>query len=185
MRPLPDPDKSTGAIVFLTGVSTAGKTTLYQALRKDPDLVDVEFHDIDEDGIPSAGSGPWRHFRVELLLHEAVVRQRQDNRSTVICGVTKPHEAIESGSFPDDIPVYFVLVDIPVPVMRRRLEARLTSKGWAPDDMEWSVQYNRHLSHELRKSVQCQTNGMIIDANRLSRIKVRELVKWLIQDLTR
>jgi hypothetical protein len=166
------------AIIFITGVSAAGKTTLYQALRKDPDVAHVEFHDIDEDGIPAAGSGAWRHFRVELLLHEAAVRFREHGTSTVICGVTKPHEAIGSGSYPADIPVYFVLIQVPVTAMRKRLEARLA--GRSADDVEFSVQFNRLLAAELYRSVSALHNGIILDSARLSRKKVREQVKSLI-----
>jgi broad-specificity NMP kinase len=167
-------------IIFITGVSGAGKTTLYGALRKDPDLAHVEFHDIDEDGIPPAGTGAWRQFRVELLLHEAATRSRTEDRSTVICGVSKPHEVIESGAFPDDLDVHFVLVDVSTPVLRKRLEARLA--GQPTDDIEFSVQWNRLLSPALRRSVQQQRNGTIIEASRLSRVKVREQVKQLIQN---
>lgn len=171
------------AIIFVTGVSGAGKTTLYEALRKDPELVDVEFHDIDEDGIPRAGTGAWRQFRVELLLHEAAVRGRDADRSTVICGVSKPHEVIESGAFPEDIDVYFVLVDVSSAVLRKRLETRLA--GRPADDVEFSVQWNRLLAPTLRRSVQAQRNGVIIEASKLSRTKVRGQVKQLIKDLIR
>jgi hypothetical protein len=170
------------AIIFVTGVSTAGKTTLYEALRKDPDLTDVEFHDIDEDGIPAAGSGAWRQFRVELLLHEAAIRFRESGRPTVVCGVTKPHEVIESGSFPSDIPVHFVLIDVPIAAMRKRLTARIGERVSA-DDLEAVIQGNRNLSYVLRKSALNQRNGHIVESARQSRTKVREQVKALIKDL--
>lgn len=169
------------SIIFVTGVSAAGKSTLYEGLRNDPELADVEFHDIDEDGIPPAGTGAWRQFRVELLLHEAVVRGREEGRSTVVFGVSKPHEVIESGAFPEDLDVYFVLVDVSTPVLRKRLEARLA--GRPADDIEFSVQWNRLLGPTLRKSVQQQRNGIIVEASRLSRARVRGQVKQLIQDL--
>jgi hypothetical protein len=167
------------SIIFITGVSTAGKTTLYEALRKDPDLVDIEFHDIDEDGVPPAGSGSWRTFRIELLLHEAVARFQLSGRPTVICGCTKPSEAIESGPFPEDIPVHFILIDVPVATMRKRLGERIGGRVSA-DSLEMSVQSNRILSHALRKSVSSLRNGYVVGSARLSRIKVRQQVKSLI-----
>jgi hypothetical protein len=175
------------AIIFLTGVSTAGKTTLHEGLRKDPDLAHVEFHDIDEDGVPAAGSGNWRQFRVELLLHEAAARFRSEGKSTVICGVTIPHEAIESGSYPEDIPVHFVLLEVPMAVMRKRLDARIGGRV-EPDDLEFLTQYNRRLSHLLRRSVLSLRNGHRVShpgqsSRVLSKIKVRQQVKSLILDL--
>ena len=112
-------------IIFITGVSTAGKTTLYRALRDDEEMSGIEFHDIDEDGIPEAGSSPWRKFRIELLLWEAAERFREHDLPTVICGATIPHEAIESGSYPLDIPVHFVLINISIAAMRTRLTERI------------------------------------------------------------
>jgi hypothetical protein len=170
------------SIIFITGVSTAGKTTAYKTLRRDPDLAGIEFHDIDEDGIPAAGSGPWRHFRVELLLHEAVTRFKEEGTPTVICGLTKPHEAIESGSFPDDIPVHFALVDIPMATIRKRLEARLGGRV-SKDSLEMAIQGNQNLSHLMRKSVQGQRNGLIVNPARLSRTKVCQLLKSIILDV--
>jgi hypothetical protein len=170
-------------IIFVTGVSTAGKTTLYQALRKDPDLTPyIEFHDIDEDGVPRAGSVPWRHFRVELLLHEAVARFRDEGKHTVICGVTKPHEAIESGSFPEDIPVHFIMIEVSLLLLKRRMTARVGDRVSA-DDLEWLIQMNRGLSNVLRKSVQQQRNGVIVNPAGMSKVKVRQQVKALIVDL--
>ncbi|HKR81534.1 MAG TPA: hypothetical protein VJR27_00870 [Candidatus Saccharimonadales bacterium] len=82
-------------ILFITGISTAGKTTTYEALKADPSLQHLSFHDIDENGVPRAGSGPWRLFRVEELLLDAVNTQKQGNAS-VICGMTSPHEVVRS-----------------------------------------------------------------------------------------
>jgi gluconate kinase len=168
------------SIIFITGVSTAGKTTVFEALRKDPDLADVEFHDIDEDGIPAAGTGPWRIFRVELLLHEAAVRARE-GKSTVVCGITKPHEAIESGAFPEDVPVHFVLIDVSVANVKKRLEARIGH--YRPDDVQWLTQYNLRLRDLLRKSVRAQRTGIVLDPGRMSRRRLCEQVKSIVLDL--
>jgi hypothetical protein len=172
------------AIVFVTGVSTAGKTTTYEKLRKDPELSHIAFHDIDEDGIPRAGTGAWRQFRVELLLHEAVQRfYSAERKSTVICGVTKPHEVIESGAFPDVLPVHFILIDVTLANIRKRLAERIGSR-YPADDVEYITQSNRLLSHTLRKSVSCQRNGVIFDPARMSRTKMCQEIKALILSRT-
>lgn len=165
-------------VIFITGVSTAGKTTAFETLRKDPDLADVEFHDIDEDGLPIAGVGHWRVFRIELLLHEAVLRAQQ-GKATVICGVTKPHEVIESSSMPDDVPVHFILVDVSTANMRKRLQARIGGL-YAPDHVEWAIQFNRSLRDLLRRSVRAQRTGIILDPGRMSRRRVCDHLKSTI-----
>lgn len=166
------------SIVFVTGVSTAGKTTLYQALRKDPDLAAVEFHDIDEDGVPPAGSGHWRRFRIELLLHEAAERFRESGRSTVVCGATIPHEVVESGSFPADIPVHFILIDVETSVMRQRLRDRIGDRVSA-DSLEMSIQSNRVLRDTLCNAVQSLRNGRVVEAGQ-SKGEVRRQVERMI-----
>ncbi len=172
------------AIIFVTGVSTAGKTTVYETLRKDPDLADVEFHDIDEDGVPPAGRSPWRQFRVEQLLHEAVERHNSQGTPTVICGISKPHEVIESQAWTYLIPIHFILLDISVPILTKRLRARL--EGHASEaDIVATIQGNRLLSEVLRKSVENQRNGAIANLNggRFSKLQLRRRVKHMIEEL--
>jgi hypothetical protein len=166
------------SIVFVTGVSTAGKTSLYEAFRDDADLHHVEFHDIDEDGVPPAGSGHWRIFRIELLLHEAAVRFRESGRSTVVCGATTPHEVIESGSFPTDIPVHFILIDAEISTVRERLRERIGDRVSA-DSLEMSIQSNRALSTVLRNAVQSLRNGAVVGPGQ-SKAEVRHQVKQLV-----
>lgn len=165
-------------IFFVTGVSTAGKTTLYHALREDADLDHVEIRDIDEDGVPPAGSGHWRKFRIELLLHEAAERWRDVGRSTVICGATIPSEVIESGSFPTYVPVRFILVDVETSVMRERLRKRIGHRV-SEDSLEMSTLSNKALRDTLRNAVQSLRDGSVIEAGQ-SKAEVLEQVKRLI-----
>src|SRR5579883_1367251 len=85
-------------ILFITGVSAAGKTTVFERLKKDTSLANIAVHDIDENGIPLVGLTPWRAFRVEELFYNAT-QNFKDGQSTIICGVSFPHEVIESRYF--------------------------------------------------------------------------------------
>jgi len=85
-------------VLFVTGVSASGKTTLYESLRGDKAFGGIIFHDIDENGVPPVGRTPWRKFRVEELLYESVLALGQ-GQATVVCGIVKPHEVVESRYF--------------------------------------------------------------------------------------
>lgn len=166
------------SITFVTGISTAGKTTLYETLREDTDLNHVEFHDIDEDGVPPAGSGHWRKFRIELLLHEAAERFRAGGPPTVICGATLPHEVIESASFPKDVPIHFILIDVEVSAMRERLRERIGHRVSA-DSLEMSIQSNRVLRDVLDNAIRSLRNGCVIESGQ-SKDDVHDAVKRMI-----
>ncbi|MBW4061668.1 hypothetical protein HJC99_03820 [Candidatus Saccharibacteria bacterium] len=119
------PDKA--FILFITGTSAVGKTTLYESLRADTSLSTVAFHDIDENGVPEIGRGPWRVYRVEELLYEAVKRQTS-GQTTIICGITKPSEVLESPYFEQKARINFMLVEASMELIRERFAARVSEK---------------------------------------------------------
>lgn len=57
--------------LFITGVSTTGKTTLYERLKNEQVFKQLAYHDIDEVGVPPVGLGPWREYRTQHVLFDA------------------------------------------------------------------------------------------------------------------
>jgi hypothetical protein len=177
-------------ILYITGISTAGKTTTYEALKSDPELSYLEFHDIEENGVPPAGSGSWRVFRVEELLFGATNRLKQGT-STVICGITQPHEVIRSKFYDPTLNVHFLLLDIPLNLFAQRLEARkldhmkdtTASAESLPDYWENCLLQGRRLARELRNEVSSLKNGHIFNTATMSETRMiteaKELVKLL------
>jgi hypothetical protein len=157
-------------ILFITGASASGKSTLYNSLRADEGLAHLRFHDIDEDGVPRAGGGPWRQFRVEELFYEAT-EALKEGYSTVICGITKPHEVIESLNFNPDDRVHFLVIEIPFATLEERLRARIMSQievaGFdeylKPGAIEALLVGNRSLQRVLRNSVSQQRRGHFLE----------------------
>ncbi len=162
-------------ILFITGTSASGKTTLYKLLQKDPDLKHVIFHDIDENGVPQVGLGPWRSFRVEELLYNATENYKK-GLSTVICGVSFPHEVIDSKYYKPKYNVDFMMVKAPLDVVRTRLEKRaadplerekhvetLSKKSWAG-----LLKSTKELLLQLNNSFANQKNGYVINTISLS-----------------
>lgn len=178
-------------ILFLTGISTSGKTTVYEALRVDRQLRDVEIRDIDEVGAPAAGLGPWRLFRVEELFLQAIVRFR-DGESTIICGVTVPHEVLTSKLYEPALNVHFLLLNVPLNVFRQRIEERrrehqkssaLTLEA-TPYYWETHALHSRRLARELLNEVSNLKNGHLIDTANLDQPALITQTKQAIQSLS-
>ena len=177
-------------ILFITGISTAGKTTIYEALKADANLSHVEFHDIDEDGVPSVGRTPWRGFRVEELLYDAVTKL-DEGKSTVVCGITKPHEVIESRHLKHADRIHFLLVDIPIDTFTQRLRPRIEQtkasgkydEVFGEDAQEELLVATKNLKRVLLNSTLAQKTGHVLDASALDKKQMIDTAKELIQKL--
>lgn len=178
-------------ILFITGTSASGKSTLYESLKNDPTLKEVIFHDIDEAGVPPVGRGPWRKFRVEELLYEAV--QLLDKRkSVIICGIVKPHEVIESRYFQPSQNIHFLMIDVPYEIVKARIRERVDNQPkigtfdevFNPDAMQETLLSNKNLLQELRNSISQQKHGHLLDAASLSKQQMHDNVLEIINKIT-
>ena len=159
-------------------------------MKSDPELNYLEFHDIDEHGVPPAGSGSWRLFRVEELLFEATNRLKQDI-STVICGITQPHEVIRSKFYDPTLNVHFLLLDIPLDLFTQRLEARklehmkdtAVSAESLPDYWETCLLQGRRMARELRNETSSLKNGHILNTAMMSEARMITEAKELVKSL--
>jgi len=180
-------------ILFITGTSASGKTTLYESLRRDPVLSNIEFHDIDEDGVPPVGRREWRQYRVTQLFYDAINRTQEQTRSTIICGITFPHEVIESLYYTPDSNVHFILVEPSEPQVRERLLERSKeqegSDGWDevfnPENIEKTIAGNIEMRRTLHNSIINQRNGHKIQTADLSKDQMHDQAKSIIQEIRR
>lgn len=178
-------------ILFITGTSASGKTTLYESLRTDTELVDIEFHDIDENGVPPVGRSDWRAFRVTQLLYEARNRAEKEGHPTVICGITFPHEVIESDYYTESIPTHFILVEPGEDQIRERLIQRSKDQegqdGWdevfSTEKINETIDGNIKMRRLLHNSIINQRNGHKIDTSKHSKDAMHAAAKHLIQSL--
>lgn len=158
------------SIIFVTGVSTSGKTTLRNSL---PSSVTI---DIDEGGTPKAGALSWLAWRAEELLAEATEEVIDTGKSVVVTGIVWPHKVIESTyiqEVPDNIGIDFVMLTVTKKDLRTRFKDRLNgSKPVGP-----YVDYNWHLQKRLRQQVAYQRNGFILPPTYTPQ-EVTEFVKW-------
>lgn len=175
-------------ILFITGGSAAGKTTLYASLRSDSRLAELEIHDMDERGVPAVGRGPWRAFRAQELLY-AAGQAFEQGRASVICGNIQPHEIIESPYFKQSYNVHFLYLEISLDTLRKRLAARIKAHEAAGTFDEsfnkatytQAVHANQEFARKVKVSVQNQKNGHILRTATLSKQQMHEKVMLLLR----
>lgn len=181
-------------ILFVTGISAAGKTTLYEILKRDDNLSGIEVHDIDENGTPLVGLTPWRAFRVEELLYNAVNDFNQGN-SSIICGVSFPNEIIESRYYNQKYNIHFLLLEIPYDVFKQRIDSRIKaaeangqiSESLRKENYQEFLSHTKRLIKKLNDAVTNQRNGHIvnssdIDANKAF-IRTKVIIKQIIAEV--
>jgi hypothetical protein len=176
-------------IFFITGASGSGKTTLYESLREDPDFSGVDFHDIDEDGVPPVGRGPWGLYRVEQLLYDAT-KAFDAGRSTVICGLTRPSQVIESVYFGRRYRVSFLLVRVKDEFIQERLKDRSekhTADGTFDESFDkgriaLTIYENLRVQTVLGNAVSNLRYGYELEATTLSKQEMHDKAKQIINE---
>lgn len=176
-------------ILFVTGVSGSGKSTLMQELKLPKNK--FELTEIDEHGVPIVGRGPWRAFRVEELLYKAI-NNTKTAKSTIIFGITKPHEVIESRQYTPDLNVHFLCLNITKPTLEKRLNKRLESikQESLAHNIDWQTNFNDlvreniKLSKILHNSTLNQKNGHIFEVDSWSKTKLSDEATKLINKIT-
>lgn len=178
-------------IVFITGVSTSGKTTLYESLQKDTDFKEVVFHDIDENGVPDVGRIDWRKFRVEELLYEAIGRQEAQGSSTVICGITFPHEVIESRYYKPEYNVHFIYLENSFEQFEERAMKRVEKhlqngkfdESFNPDNTQEMLVVVKQQYRILHNSIVNQRNGHLLSVSNLDKQQMHSEAVRLIHEI--
>ncbi len=175
-------------IVFVTGVSAAGKTTMFELLKRDPAFKGVVVRDIDENGVPPVGLSHWRLYRIEELLYQAIQAQKNDI-STIICGVCFPGEIIESKYYRMRANIQFVLLRVTFAVFQKRIKARVaeshrrgeTNEMYKPASYQSFVAHTKKLIDRFDKLFFNARWGHGIDASADDPLITYELLKTVIK----
>jgi hypothetical protein len=156
-------------VLFVTGVTCAGKTTLADELKARA-IPRLHVAEVDDGPMPDAGHGSWLRWRGEQLLYEAGERWRETSgEATVVCGITWPHALIDSPAFADlprGLKVGFLLLDIPTAVLRERLTERLGAD--TGKEYRGLLRQNRQLAKTLRRQVGNQRHGQVLKSAAMS-----------------
>jgi broad-specificity NMP kinase len=178
-------------ILFVTGVSAAGKTTVYEGLKEDRALKNIEVRDLDENGVPLVGLTPWRAFRVEELFYQAVNSYKK-GKSTIICGVTFPGEVIESKYYQQKYNVHFLLLTLNYETFKTRIDERIldAEKTGEVNESLKKGNYRDLLSHTKRlinkfeNIVANLRNGYVIDTSNMRKEELLDNTKKIVKQIS-
>lgn len=108
-------------IYFITGVNSAGKSTLVPLLR---DKLPNNFlvYDFDERGVPENVNSTWRKKETKYWLLKAT-RNAKKGSNTIVCGLTLPNEIYSLSKN-----VKIILLDISSQGISQRLKIRFKSQ---------------------------------------------------------
>ncbi len=154
-------------ILFITGISCSGKSSIYKSLKRSKRIPkSIIIHDIDENGVPAVGLDPWRSFRIEELFYEAIQNYKQ-GKSTIVCGISLPHEIIESIQYKFSLNIHFLLLQTPLTEHIKR--NRIRHKRYGGYNLKKSIKANKELANKLRNQVINQKHHFIINTIQLNK----------------
>lgn len=155
-------------IVFITGVSGVGKSAIVPKLKEI--LPSFAIHDFDEVGVPEDVDIAWRLRSTDYWLKEAKENITK-GKSTIICGVSRPEEIMNSSEFKHTINLRFGLIKISDNLIRKRLAER-------GNDSEL-IQANINWAKVLEEEVKATKNHSIINGEQeLSAIAI-DIKQWI------
>lgn len=150
-------------LLYVTGVSGAGKTHLGDKLRRFPSEATVWDLDVDATERPRTAHLEWLRWRAAEYLVQATERSEPDDEHLlVVTGIVWPFQVIESSAWRGaaknpDLSVEWLMLDPAWKTIRRRLEARNVSKPEA--EQAELLRYNRALRLVLRNQVNAVRGG--------------------------
>lgn len=156
-------------MIFITGASSAGKTSLIKRLKEQLPSDKFDIHDIDEADKWGDDYESWRDAKIEYWLKQSI-RNREKGVETILCGIIYPEHVMKAPSYTEAQPIEFVLLDAAPKVIKERYYKK--RQPWLARQME--------ISQELKSELQHIQNTHIIDTNSITSDDVAEkLVKRL------
>ncbi len=115
-------------MIFLTGASCVGKTSIIAELRRILPREDFDIHDIDEADLWEESYRTWKRYKVEVWLRKSI-RNRKKGIETVLCGIIEIEDVIFCPSYIAASPVKFVFLDANRTTLKNRICEKLLDSG--------------------------------------------------------
>ena len=163
---------SKAIVIFITGASGVGKSSVVAELRRL--MSSFAIHDFDEVGVPRDVDEAWRHRTTNYWLQEAR-KNFVEKKSTIICGVSKPDEVLNSPEMISSLIIRFGIIK----VRNEILEERLTARGWSKE----LIQANINWAKVLEDAVRTTNNHKIISGEQPLPKVAFEIKKWVEDQL--
>ena len=145
---------------FITGVNGAGKTTLASLLKKILPK-NYQIHDFDERGVPNNVNALWRRRTTRYWLERARDNAKS-NVTTVISGLSKPHEIFHATTKRNQRKIRIAFLDVSSKQINKRLHRRYATPAKIrklkavtglslKDCITANIQHARELRQECKK----------------------------------
>jgi ABC-type cobalamin/Fe3+-siderophores transport system ATPase subunit len=150
-------------ITLVTGVSGSGKSSVIDAIRRNPDTsTQVAIGDLDETTPPMAGHVEWLRWRA-LEQIEAALRQGYD---LILGGIIWPHHVIASRQYrrvlEGGVGVRYVMLDREFDEAFGVVEQRMTAEFATVEEVAEQRSINRGQRDQLRQQVLGAAGGAVI-----------------------
>ncbi|MDP5272877.1 AAA family ATPase [Chengkuizengella axinellae] len=162
-------------LLFVTGTSGAGKTTLKDSLQHLNNEF-ISIHDFDEWGIPEDVDENFRIKRTGEWIEYGVKNMKENHKSTVLFGQVVPHEVMDWVNQYDNINTAFGFIDVDL----KDIENRLHERGWEPQLIEANLIWSSH----LKRFTEAQPDHVIYESQGKTKEEVAAFFeKWIMYKL--
>lgn len=144
-------------MIFITGASSAGKTSLIDRLKKQLSRTKFDIHDIDEADRWTDNYEEWRDAKIEFWLQQSI-KNREKGIETILCGIIYPKHVIRSPSYEAAAPVRYILLDADEGAIRERSYKRIESR----------ISTQLAIAKDLKGELEDLKNKQIINTTNLS-----------------
>ncbi|MBU0707211.1 AAA family ATPase [Patescibacteria group bacterium] len=117
--------KKTRRIIFVSGVSGTGKSSIVKYLKM---LLGSGYtvFDLDSRGVPTEVDSKWRQRETRHFIKQACTIVKK-NITTIVCGHTRPEEIFQMRKSMRDLLPKFCLLDASQKVIAKRLKLRFNT----------------------------------------------------------
>lgn len=166
-------------IIFITGASGVGKSSVHKTLESLLGSKGFVVHDFDERGVPDAADGSWRINETRHWIK--LGRQNNEKEiSTIICGGARPSDAKDLSG------VLFIFLDASEDIIRKCLLSRYTTPESIKEierasgkSLEQFVIDNEISLKDRRKEIE-KYNMVVIDTTLLSTQEVAQKIVTIV-----
>jgi len=169
-------------IIFITGPSGVGKTTIFKLLKSSLERKSFDVRDLDERGVPDNVTDQWR---IDETKHYLEIGKNNINKNitTIVCGYVLPEELF---SLPNSDIVQCIILDADDRTIVNRLEKRYSDpknidalKNATNETTEEFTRFALESAQEFRNRAK-KHNYNIIDTTYLNPRQIIDIIKRLL-----
>jgi thymidylate kinase len=160
-------------MIFITGASSTGKSTLIKHLKEVLPKDKYDVHDIDEADLWTDDYPAWRNEKIDYWLKQSLTNTKA-GITTILGGIIYPDNVMQAPTYEPDIPLSYILLHASPEVITQRFNSRYSTKKRAAmtaeqrTELETRLKRQIEISDELKTAYEKLQGVTIIDTSDLS-----------------